>query len=111
MFKPVSIKLAFAAAVALASFALPAQPALAKVNIYIGLPGLGYWNGPGNYNGYYRDRLTCAEGRRIVDRRGYNAVRAIDCSPRYYKYRARKNGRWNIVELDSRTGAIIRISR
>lgn len=79
-------------------------PAEAKVNIWIGLPGFGYWTGPGYYRGYYRHRLSCAEGRRIVDHRGFNSVRATDCTPRFYHYKARRHGRWYTVSLDSVTG-------
>jgi len=76
----------------------------AKVNIWIGLPGFTYWSGPGYYHGHYRNRLTCNEGRRLVDHRGFNSVRATDCRPRNYHYRARRHGRWYTVRLDSVTG-------
>lgn len=81
----------------------PAE-AKAKINIWIGLPGFGYWTGPGYYRGHYRHRLSCHEGRRIVDHRGFNAVRATDCKLRYYHYRAKRKGHWYTVRLDSVTG-------
>ena len=89
------------------------EPVEAKtsINIWIGLPGLGYWNGPGYYGGVYRNRLGCQEGRRIIDHRGYNSVRAVDCGGRYFHYRGRRHGVWYILELDSRTGHIYRIRR
>jgi len=92
-------------------FGTPVPEAKAHVDIYIGLPGIEYWRGPGYYGRYYRWRLSCAEGRRIVDRRGYNNVRAIDCWPRYYHYRATRAGIWYIVRFDSRTGRIVRVRR
>ena len=92
-------------------FGTPAPEAKADVYVYIGLPGFFYWHGPGYYGRYYRWRLSCAEGRWIVDHRGYNHVRAIDCWPRYYHYRASRGGKWYIVRLDSRTGRIVRVRR
>jgi hypothetical protein len=83
-------------------------PAEAKthINIWIGVPGFDYWNGPGYYNGHYRDRLTCSEGRHIVDHRGFNSVKATDCQPWVYHYNARRNGYWYVVALDARTGQL-----
>ena len=92
-------------------FGSPAAEAKTSIQIYIGLPGITYWYGPGYYGRYYRSRLTCAEGRRIVDRRNYNNVRAIECWPRYYHYRATRAGIWYIVRFDSRTGRIVRVRR
>lgn len=85
----------------------PGAEAKTSIGIWIGVPGFGYWYGPGYYHGHYRHRLTCAEGRWIVDHRGYNRVIAIDCSPRYYRYRAKRGGHWWLVRLDSRTGHIV----
>jgi hypothetical protein len=101
------------AAVLTGFLALGNSPAEAKTNvhIWIGIPGFQYWNGPGHYGRIYRSRLNCGEGRWIVDHRGYNSVRATDCSPRYYHYRARRDGRWYIVRFDSRTGHIVRVRR
>ena len=106
MFKSLLSRSALAAVVVASALAIspPAAKAHTKVNIWIGLPGFTYWRGPGRYNGRYRDRLTCGEGRRIVDHSGYNSVSATDCVPRNYHYRARKNGLWYIIRLDARTG-------
>ena len=90
----------------LLAFTGPAAEAKTNIGIWIGIPGFSYWNGPGYYRGIYRHRLSCVEGRRIVDHSGFNWVRATDCSPRYYHYRARKSGNWYSVALDSRTGRI-----
>ena len=81
----------------------PPAEAKTKIGIWIGIPGFDYWNGPGVYRGRYRHRLTCAEGRRIVDRRGFNSVKATDCTPRYYHYKARRSGKWYTVNFDSRS--------
>ena len=88
------------------SFTAPAAEAKTKVHIWIGLGGFPYWYGPGVYHGRYRDRLTCNEGRHIVDHRGFNAVNAIDCVPRVYHYKAKRSGKWYTVALDARNGSI-----
>jgi hypothetical protein len=103
-----------ALAVALAGFlAMGTSAAEAKTHVYLwlGMPGFPYWDGPGYYGNAYRDRLSCAHGRWIVDHRGYNSVRATDYSPRYYHYRARKNSKWYSVRLDSWTGRIMDVWR
>ena len=93
--------------------AIGTSAAEAKTHLYLwlGIPGFPYWDGPGYYGDVYRDRVSCSQGRWIIDHRGYNLVRAIDCSPRYYHYRARKNGKWYSVRLDSRTGRITKVWR
>jgi hypothetical protein len=108
MFKSLLPRSALVAAVLAGALAIsaPAAEAKTRINIWIGIPGISYWHGPGHYNGRYRSRLTCTEGRRIVDHSGFNSVRATDCSPRNYHYRARRAGHWYIVRLDSRSGHI-----
>ncbi len=96
--------LAVAAVAGALSFSPPAANADTNIRIWLGFPGLTYWNGPGYYRGIYRHRLTCNEGRHVVDIRGFNRVRATDCTPRYYHYRAWRNGHRYTVRLDSRTG-------
>jgi hypothetical protein len=50
------------------------------------------------------DRLSCAEARRIVDRR-FNRVRTIECRGAVYTFRAlNRRGRPVIVSINSRTG-------
>jgi hypothetical protein len=59
-----------AVAVALAGFlAMGTSTAEAKthVDLWLGIPGFPYWNGPGYYGNVYRDRLSCSHGRWIVD--------------------------------------------
>jgi hypothetical protein len=66
------------------------------------------------YRPYYRhgrSYISCSNGRRLVDRSGYNSVRAIDCSPRHYHFRARKNGVWFNIQLDSWSGHMKRTRR
>lgn len=103
MFKTLLSRAGLAAAAIAGVMALspPAAEAKTTIGIWIGIPGFTYWNGPGYYRGIYRHRISCSEGRHIVDHRGFNSVRATDCSPRYYHYRARKNGRWYTVRFDS----------
>lgn len=114
MFKTSMARVAMAAVLGgFLSLGLASSPVEAKttIRIWIGIPGLYYWNGPGYYGKVYRGRLTCWEGRWIVDHSGYNSVKATDCSPRYYHYRARAGGVWYSVRLDSRTGHIVRQRR
>ena len=57
------------------------------------------------------DRITCSEGRRIVRRAGYRAVRTISCYGDIYRYRAvRGRFLWRI-SVESDTGDIIRARR
>ncbi|MFT3987280.1 hypothetical protein [Aestuariivirga sp.] len=96
-----------AASLALSAAVIAAPAAEAKVKVYIGVGGFGYWNGPGYYGGKYYGYMGCGHGAAIVDHSGYGKVSAIDCSPRYYAYRAKNNGMWYKVRLDSWTGAIV----
>jgi hypothetical protein len=103
------VSVTMAAAVAGAMFvATPKAEAEVNVGIWI---GSGYWNGPGYYHGHYRHWVTCGEGRWIVDRNGYYNVRAIDCQPRFYHYRAKRHGRHYIVTVDARRGHITGVTR
>ena len=45
-----------------------------------------YWTGPVN------SRVSCGEGRAIINDSGFNRVRTIECSGRNYTYAARRNG-------------------
>lgn len=110
MFKRLLSRAALAAVV-VGALAMGASTAQAKTNIHIwiGIPGFTYWDGPGYYGGVYRHRLTCGEGRWIVDHRRFNLVRAIDCWPRTYHYRALRYGQWYIVGVDSWTGRIVSV--
>jgi hypothetical protein len=105
MFQSLFTRSMLAAAALLGAVAMsaPAAEAKTRVHVWIGLPGFTYWAGPGYYYGRYRHRLSCAEGRRIVDHRGFNSVTATDCVPRIYHYKARRAGKWYTVRFDSVT--------
>jgi hypothetical protein len=104
------IKRTMLAAGLLGTLAMAAPPSEAKTSVQIWI-GNGYWNGPGYYHGHYRHRVSCWEGAAIVDHSGYSWVRAIDCHPRYYLYKANRRGARFIVKLDSRWGNIISATR
>jgi hypothetical protein len=92
-------------------------------SIHFGVPFYGYRVGPGwrYYDGYgwydygryghfqpYRNRLTCSQARRLVNRR-YDDVRVRECNGRVYTFRAEtRRGNRIIVYVNSRTGAMWR---
>ena len=119
MFKSLMI----AGAVALSAFAMsPGAEARTNFEIYFGVPFYGYQVGPGwrYYEGYgwydygrygdfrHRNRLSCSEARRIVDRR-YDRVRVRECNGRTYTFTAEnRRGKRIVVYVNSRTGALWR---
>jgi hypothetical protein len=58
---------------------------------------------------YGLSRVSCGEGRAIVDDNGFNRVRTIECSGGTYTYAARRQGDSYRVSLNSRTGEIVRV--
>ncbi len=64
-----------------------------------------YW--AGETYGVQSYRVSCGEGRSIVDENGYNRVRAIECGGRTFTYLGRRNGDTFKVFLNSRTGRIV----
>lgn len=52
-------------------------------------------------------RVSCGEGRGIVDDSGYNRVRTIECGGGTFTYLGRRNGNAFKVFLNSRTGRIV----
>jgi hypothetical protein len=97
--------LAAAAALSIVGTGYTTAPAGAQdVNIYLNIPGFGRIPGY-EYGG--RRYISCRHGARIVDRRGYNRVRPIDCNRPFYRYRARRDGIWWIVRLNARNGRIV----
>jgi hypothetical protein len=62
-----------------------------------------YWTGPVN------TRVSCGEGRAIINDSGFNRVRTIECSGRNYTYAARRNGNNVRIGLNSRTGEIVSV--
>jgi hypothetical protein len=113
-----------AGSVALSTLALaPASEAKTNVQIYLGVPfysqqvgpGWRYLTGYGWYDyGKYgdfrqrnRNRLTCNQARRLVDRSGYDNVRAIQCNGRVYVFKAEnRRGKRVNVRVNSRSGAV-----
>jgi hypothetical protein len=66
-----------------------------------------YWLG---YGLVVNPRLSCAEGRAIVDVR-FNRVRAIECRGATYTYLGRRHGDDFKVMLNARTGRIVDVDR
>lgn len=113
--------IAAAAIAATMTFALPAQEAKADVDVNIGIgvfPAGGYGHGYGygfdDYGyvdhgygwGYHSERrpyrISCGQGRRIVDRSGFNRVRPVDCELPGYRYSAWKHGKKFMVRVNGR---------
>ncbi len=108
-----SLIAAAAIAASAAAFA-PAQQAQAgtDIDITVGFggryPGYGYGHYP--YRGYrhypvynrYHNAISCHRGKNIVDRSGFNNVRAVDCSLPSYKYTGRKWGHKYLVSVNGR---------
>ena len=113
-----------AGGIALSAFAMaPEAEARSNVTIYFGVPFYSYQVGPSwrYHDGYgwydyrrygefrgHRNRLSCREARRLVDRR-YDRVRVRECNGRTYTFTAEnRRGKRIVVYVNSRTGAIWR---
>ena len=106
-------------------------PADAGVKIYLGVPfhpypaapGWRYYDGYGWYDydrygdfrpGYrdpypvYRERLSCRQAARLLDRRGYYNIEVRDCQGRTYSFRATRKGKRVTVYVNAFTGDIWR---
>lgn len=64
-----------------------------------------YWQGA---YGYGPSRISCGEGRYIVDRR-FNRVRTIECRGSTYTYLGRRDGDTWRVTVSARSGRIISV--
>jgi hypothetical protein len=64
-----------------------------------------YWTGE-SY-GAQTYRISCGEGRNIVDDNGYNRVRTIECGGGTFTYMGRRDGDTFQVFVNSRTGRIV----
>jgi hypothetical protein len=64
-----------------------------------------------DYDDEDEDQITCSEGRRIVRRAGYRAVRTISCAGDIYRYGAVRGGFLWRISVDSDTGDIVRARR
>jgi len=54
--------------------------------------------------------ISCGEGKRLLRRLGYRDVRTENCRAPNYKYKARRNGHWFAIRMDT-SGDINRIRR
>jgi hypothetical protein len=89
----VTLSLAFPAAVPTAVYAQ------VTVNIHVG-----------SHINHGR-RITCQEGRRHLERRGFRNVRAHDCRGSVFVYSGRRNGANWWIHVRSRDGRVIRLDR
>jgi len=71
----------------------------------------GYWYLEPYWTLPIYGRVSCGEGRAIVDDSGFNRVRTIECSGRNYTYAARRHGDNFRVGVNSRTGEIVSVRR
>lgn len=70
----------------------------------------GYWYLEPYWTvGVYGPRISCGEGRAIVDDSGFYRVRVIECSGRNFTYAASRHGNPYRVVLNSRTGDIVSV--
>ena len=65
-----------------------------------------YWDMPVVVIG---NRVSCREGRNIVDDSGFNRVRTVECSGRNYTYTGRRHGDMFRIVLNSRSGRIVSV--
>lgn len=77
----------------------PAQAQALEINIHVG-SSLNFGRA-----------ITCSQGQRLLQNRGFRNVRRIDCRGRTFIYHARRgNGRFEIA-LNSRTGRVTDVRR
>jgi hypothetical protein len=55
--------------------------------------------------------ITCGQGRRIVERRGFRNVRVRSCQGRTFVYSGRRRGNDHRIDVRRRDGRIISIRR
>jgi hypothetical protein len=116
-----------AAAVALTAAAV-AAPAQAKVNVYLGLGGYGpeyyepaypvYVEPRHHHQPVYEEEyvprrvqygVSCEDGVQALRYNGFHKVRALDCSGKRFKYKARRDGSTYVVRVSSRSGNIVSV--
>lgn len=111
--------IAAAAVATTMAVALPATQAQAKTNIDInlgfGFGGYGYGYGPGYYGDVYyypghKGYISCKKGRNIVAWKGFNHVKAVDCSLPGYKYIGWKKGKKYLVRVNGH-GHVVAVSK
>jgi hypothetical protein len=69
----------------------------------------GYWYLEPYWTLPVYSRVSCGEGRAIVNDSGFYRVRTIECSGRNYTYAARRHGDVFRIALNSRTGEIVSV--
>lgn len=100
-----------AAAITASLVLLQPQAALAKknvdVDINIGVPGPGYYN-PGYpvYPGSV-GRISCWQGVKRVQYRGFYNVKPLDCGGKFYSYRARRGPDVFRITVNSFSGRVV----
>jgi hypothetical protein len=55
--------------------------------------------------------ISCAEGARRVHNRGFRNVRRIDCSGRFFVYRASRGGRQYEIAVRRSNGRVVDVRR
>lgn len=110
-------KILLAAALAVGFAVTGPLPANADVNvrIHLGVPHYTYQVGPDyvyrkNY-GWYRgkgSRISCDRARSIVRNSGYRNVDRVECGGATYTFRATRNGKRQLIYVNSRTGGMWR---
>jgi hypothetical protein len=116
VFKPVIAVAAIAGSLAMAS-AAQAGP---KFDVYVGLPGWGYYDEPVHYvdpgygydydeedYGYHHSRLSCYDAKQRVRWAGFRKVKPVDCDGRRYRFHAKKHGQWFSVTINAHRGQIV----
>lgn len=86
--------------------AMPAQAAKVHIGIGIFPPHHAALKAP-----VHKWRMSCAAGARLVDRRGFDRVRAVECAGPTYTYRAVRHGKLYRVVVDARRGVIAGVRR
>ena len=100
-FRKSVLALAAIAAASLNSVPVPKALADVDVDVFVAAP-LGFWPGwaPGRW-------ISCEQGAQLVDHRGFNRVRPVDCNRPVFRYEGRRNREWFIIRVDGRRGRII----
>ncbi|MGN6770214.1 MAG: hypothetical protein ACTHJQ_10285 [Rhizobiaceae bacterium] len=50
--------------------------------------------------------ITCTQGQRLIQNRGFRDVRRVDCRGRFFVYRARRGGHRFEITLSAHTGRV-----
>ena len=76
----------------------PAAKADVDININLG------------FGGFYGSNISCRQGERIVERR-FNQVVPRNCRGSRFEYTGRRNGKWYVIKVSSRSGRITDVRR